>query len=229
MPARQLNQSAPEDSHAKHRFISNCGLLLFAAWQQHKEAELTRTSRRLSTNILPSKAKPARCSTAKFPLDLPEKRTEGTIWDRAKAGSAGTGGAAARERHNSGGSRDARCLQGPTPPQPVKHYELTAEGGKYFQELTGGFGGHPVLAMDGSRSFHRQVDGADDDGSTLRPRSRYTYKIAYLATWAERSGGSAVRSPTFNGDSGTIEGNSDRRTTVDEQGWEIPAHEHKGA
>lgn len=79
------------------------------------------------------------------------------------------------------------ALQGPTPPQPVRHYELTAEGGKYFRELSGGFGQTTGICYG-----RKQVDSIIKwtEPATISVYSQtevtYTYKIADLAAWAER-------------------------------------------
>jgi len=69
----------------------------------------------------------------------------------------------------------------------VKHYELTAEGGKYFQELTGGFGRASGLCY-GRKQVDSIVKWTEPMtmGSYPQTEVTYTYKIAYLATWAER-------------------------------------------
>jgi hypothetical protein len=77
-------------------------------------------------------------------------------------------------------------LQGPTPPQPVRHYELTAEGGKYFRELSG------VGQTTGLCYGRKQVDSIVKwtepmtMGAYSQTEVTYTYKIAELAAWAER-------------------------------------------
>ncbi|MBT9332001.1 hypothetical protein [Paracidobacterium acidisoli] len=79
------------------------------------------------------------------------------------------------------------ALRGSTPPQPVRRYQLTMEGAKYFQQVPGTFGQTGGLcygqkAVDSVLKWSNPVamDGRSQTDVT------YTYKIVNLAPWAER-------------------------------------------
>lgn len=79
-------------------------------------------------------------------------------------------------------------LRGSTPPQPVKRYELTADGKKYFQQIPG-----TVTPTSGFCYGQKAVDSIvrwaapQTGGSPSAAEARYTYRIVDLAPWAERS------------------------------------------
>ncbi|MDR3737517.1 MAG: hypothetical protein P4L40_00720 [Terracidiphilus sp.] len=120
------------------------------------------------------------------------------------------------------GMQDA--LQGPTPPQPVRHYELTAEGGKYFQELSGGFGQTTSLCY-GRKQVDSIVKWTEPMtmGAYSQTEVTYTYKIADLAAWAERP----EIQHTFSDIQAEIAGQSKAAQIaglrLTNKGWEVPA------
>jgi hypothetical protein len=79
-------------------------------------------------------------------------------------------------------------LRGSTPPQPVKQYELTADGKKYFQQIPG-----TVTPTSGFCYGQKTVDSIirwtvpQTGGSQSAAEVRYTYRVVNLAPWAERS------------------------------------------
>ena len=84
-------------------------------------------------------------------------------------------------------------LQGSTPPQPVKRYELTAEGKKYLSGDSRPFGADQrLLLWAEERRFNRQVDGAGDGtGAYSQTEVTYTYKIVDPASLGRAPGSSA--------------------------------------
>jgi len=116
------------------------------------------------------------------------------------------------------------ALQGPTPPQPVKRYELTAQGQRYFRK-TPGILGQTTSFCYGQKTVDSIVKWTEP--MTMRAATQtevtYTYKIADLAPWAER--------PDVQHEFGdvrtTVDGISKSNEIADlqltNQGWEIPA------
>lgn len=114
-------------------------------------------------------------------------------------------------------------LRGSTPPQPVKRYELTANGKKYFQQIAGTFGQTDGFCY-GQKSVDAIVKWTEPVtvDSSSQTHVTYTYKIADLAPWA--------KDPDVQREFGDI------RTTVNgisklneiaglqftNQGWEVP-------
>jgi len=116
------------------------------------------------------------------------------------------------------------ALQGPTRPQPVRHYDLTAEGGKYFRELSGGFGQTTGLCY-GRKQVDSIVKWTEPMtmGAYSQTEVTYTYKIVDLAAWAERP--EVQRAfPDIQTD---IAGQSKAAQTaglrLTNNGWEVPA------
>jgi hypothetical protein len=115
------------------------------------------------------------------------------------------------------------ALRGPTPPQPVKRYDLTAEGQKYFQKTPGIFGQTTSFCY-GDKTVDSVVKWTEPVtmGAATQTDVTYTYKIADLAPWAQR--------PDVQREFGdvrtTVNGISKSNETVDLQltnrGWEVP-------
>ncbi len=79
------------------------------------------------------------------------------------------------------------ALRGLTPPQPVRRYQLTTEGQKYFQQVPS------TLGQTGSFCYgQKAVDSVLKWGNPVamdgysQIEATYTYKIVDLAPWVER-------------------------------------------
>lgn len=115
------------------------------------------------------------------------------------------------------------ALHGSAPPQPVKRYELTAEGQKYFQKTPGIFGQTTSFCY-GNKTVDSIVKWSQPArlGAATQTEVTYTYKIADLAPWAERP---AVQRE-FGDVRTTVSEISKANEIVDLQltnnGWEVP-------
>jgi hypothetical protein len=80
------------------------------------------------------------------------------------------------------------ALRGSAPPQPVKRYELTMEGKKYFRQVPGIFGQGGSLCY-GQKTVDSIVKWTEPMtmGAYSQTEVTYTYKIVTLAGWAERA------------------------------------------
>jgi hypothetical protein len=77
-------------------------------------------------------------------------------------------------------------LRGPTPPQPVRRYELTAEGQRYFRQIQGIFGPSTGFCY-GQKTVDSIVKWTEPEAALhSQAEVTYTYKIVNLAAWAER-------------------------------------------
>ena len=113
-------------------------------------------------------------------------------------------------------------LRGSTPPQPVKRYELTVDGKKYFQQIPGTFGQTGGFCY-GQKSVDSIVKWTEPTtGTTSQAEVTYTYTIVDPASWAERpevqQAFSDIRT-TINGASKTPEVAGLQLTS---NGWEVP-------
>jgi hypothetical protein len=114
-------------------------------------------------------------------------------------------------------------LRGSTPPQPVKRYELTTDGRKYFQQIPGTLGQNSGFCY-GQMSVDSIVKWSEPAtvGASSQTEVMYTYKIMNSAAWAERpdvqQAFSDIRT-TINGASKTTEMAGLQLTS---NGWEVP-------
>jgi hypothetical protein len=115
------------------------------------------------------------------------------------------------------------ALDGSTSPQPVKRYELTAEGRKYFQK-TPSILGQTTSFCYGEKTVDTIVKWTEPAmmGAATQTEVTYTYKIADLAPWADRS--DVQRE--FGDVRSTVSGISKSDEIIDLQltnhGWEVP-------
>jgi hypothetical protein len=112
---------------------------------------------------------------------------------------------------------------GPSAPRPVRRYELTDKGRKYFQIKPG------VLGQSGAFCYgHEAVDSIvtwtkpESMGSVLQSEATYTYKMPDLAPWAKQ----ADVQQAFDDIPTTVNGISKAHERVSLQlankGWEVP-------
>lgn len=114
-------------------------------------------------------------------------------------------------------------LRGPTPPQPVKRYELTADGRKYLQQIPGTLGWASGFCY-GQKSVDSIVKWTEPAtvGTSSQIEVTYTYRIVGTAHWAERpdvQGAFLDIRTTINGASKTFEVAGLQLTS---KGWEVP-------
>lgn len=115
------------------------------------------------------------------------------------------------------------ALQGATPPQPVKRYELTDDGKKYYRQTSGVFGqtSNFCYGQKAVNSIVKWTEPTAGEGS--QSVVTYTYKITDLAPWAERPDVQQAFSDlrqTVNGASKTKEMAGLQLTN---KGWEVTA------
>jgi hypothetical protein len=114
-------------------------------------------------------------------------------------------------------------LRGATPPQPVKRYELTADGKKYFQQIPGALGQTSGFCY-GQKSVDSIVKWTEPApvGASSQTEVTYTYRIVDSASWVQRpevqQAFSDIRT-TVNGASKTTEVAGLQLTS---RGWEVP-------
>jgi hypothetical protein len=116
-------------------------------------------------------------------------------------------------------------LRGATPPQPVRRYQLAAEGAKYFQQVAGTFGKTGGFCY-GQKSVDSVIKWSEPvtAGGNSQTEVTYTYRIVNLAQWAKRSD----IQQTFPDVRMTVDGASKMPQAAGLQltnnGWEVPGH-----
>jgi hypothetical protein len=114
-------------------------------------------------------------------------------------------------------------LRGPGPAQPVKRYQLTGLGKKYFLQIPDALGQTSGFCY-GQKSVDTIVKwtAPASVGTYAQTEVTYTYKISNIAGWAERpdiqQAFSDIRT-TVDGASKTTEVGGLQLTS---QGWEVP-------
>jgi hypothetical protein len=114
-------------------------------------------------------------------------------------------------------------LRGSAPPQPVKRYELTADGRKYFQQIPGALEQTSGFCY-GDKTVDSIVKWTEPVATGPYPQSEvtYTYKIANLAPWAERSDVQREFGDVRTIVNGVSKSNEIAGLQLTNQGWEIP-------
>jgi hypothetical protein len=114
------------------------------------------------------------------------------------------------------------ALRGSTPPQPVKRYELTTDGMKYFREIPSTLGQSRGFCY-GQKSVDSIINWTEPTmvGASSQTEVTYTYRIMDAASWTARpkvqQAFSDVRA-TVNGASKTTEIAGLQLTS---KGWEV--------
>jgi hypothetical protein len=202
--------------------VSIAGLLFLAACNDAKkpsEAHLTKAI----DQYLTKHGEACTVIGRPFPIDVSESEQRlqsGTSLEMAALEQAGLlqSSSTTAVVH---GMLDA--LRGSTPPQPVKRYELTTEGKKYFQQVPGTFGQTNGLCY-GQKTVEAIVKWTEPvtAGASSQTEVTYTYKVVNLAGWAERPDvqrAFPVIQATLTGASKTTEIAGLQLTS---RGWEVP-------
>ena len=116
------------------------------------------------------------------------------------------------------------AFQGSTPAQPVRRYELTAEGKQHFREVPDIFK-QTVGFCYGRKTVDSIIQWTEPitRGAYSRKEVTYTYRIVDVASWAERRDVQHV----FPDIRTTVSGasNTDEIATLQltNKGWEVPS------
>jgi hypothetical protein len=157
-----------------------------------------------------------------FPIDIPAselKNQYGTAPQMAALEQAGLvhGSNTTAVLHGMMGAL------GPSAPRPVRRYELTDQGRKYFQLKPGVFGQNSAFCY-GRKSVDSIVKWTEPTamGPYTQSEVTYTYRIADLASWAQR----ADVQQSFGDIRATVSGISKADEAAGLQltnkGWEVP-------
>jgi hypothetical protein len=113
-------------------------------------------------------------------------------------------------------------LRGSAPPQPVRRYELTGDGQKYFQQITG------TLAQTAGFCYGQKSVGSVvkwTEPQTAGPYSQaevtYTYKLVNVAAWAERPEVQRAFPDIKTTISGALKTNEIAEVQLTNKGWEV--------
>lgn len=158
-----------------------------------------------------------------FPIDLPQSMKSERFGIGPKLGALEQAGLVRSSDTTAVVHGMLDSLRGSTPPQPVKRYELTADGRKYFQQIPGILGQAGGFCY-GQKSVDAIVKWTEpvNEGTSSQIEVTYTYKIPDIAPWAQRidvqQAFSDIRT-NVTGASNTPEVAGLQLTST---GWEVP-------
>jgi hypothetical protein len=207
----------------RHFYLASiAGLLFLAACNDAKKSSEVNLTKAID-QYLTKHGKACTVIGRPFPIEVSESEQRlqsGTAQEMATLEQAGLlqSSSTTAVVH---GMMDA--LRGSTPPQPVKRYELTTEGKKYFQQVPGTFGQTNGLCY-GQKTVDAIVKWTEPvtAGASSQTEVIYTYKIVNLAGWAERPDVQRAFpniQATLTGASKTTEIAGLQLTS---KGWEVP-------
>jgi hypothetical protein len=115
------------------------------------------------------------------------------------------------------------ALGGSSPPQPVRRYELTDEGRRYFREAVVSFGqaGEFCYGRKAVDSIAKWTEPAAM-GPYTQSEVTYSYKIADLAAWAQQPGMQQAFPDIRSTIQGAAKGNQVAGLVLTNKGWEVP-------
>jgi hypothetical protein len=116
-------------------------------------------------------------------------------------------------------------LRGSTPPQPVKRYQLTTEGQKYFRQVPGTFGqtGGFCYGQKSVDSIVKWTEPVTVEGSS-QSEVTYIYKIGNLAAWTQQPDIQQAFPDIRTMVGGASKTNQIAGLQLTNNGWEIPSH-----
>jgi hypothetical protein len=157
-----------------------------------------------------------------FPVDVPKVRASALAPRLAALEQAGLvhGTDTTAVVH---GMLDA--LRGATPPQPVRRYELTADGQRYFQQTPGPLG--PTYSFCyGQKAVDSIIRWSqpDETKSSMQAEVTYTYKIVNLVAWAQRPDIQQAFPDIRTTIDGASKANQIVGVQLTDKGWEVPGY-----
>jgi hypothetical protein len=113
------------------------------------------------------------------------------------------------------------ALRGPTPPQPVRHYQLNVDGQKFFVQVPGAVGTTGGFCY-GQKMVDAIVSWTQPESGSSQAEVTYTYKIVNLASWAQRSEVQRAFPDIRTTISGASKTNEITGVQLTNTGWEVP-------
>jgi hypothetical protein len=157
-----------------------------------------------------------------FPVDIPESEQKGQYGIRPQMAALEQAGLVHASNTTAVVHGMLDALQGSTPPQPVKRYELTTEGKKYFRQAPGLFGQTGSFCY-GQKTVESIVKWTEPMtmGAYSQTEVTYTYKIVNLAGWAQRSDVQRVFSDVKGTVNAASKTNQVAGLQLTNQGWDV--------
>jgi len=158
-----------------------------------------------------------------FPIDVPEPEQNNQYGTAPEMANLEQPGQAHASTTTAVVHRMLDALRGASPPQPVKRYDLTDEGKKYFRQTPG------IFEKNGEFFYGDKVVDSivkwtepTTTGANSQNEATYSYKLVNLAAWAEQPGMQRafpdIRTPI--GGASKIDQIAGLQLT--NKGWEVP-------
>lgn len=205
----------------KRIVLSLAALLMLSGCSSEKKPNATNFTKAIN-RYLAGHGQECTYFAQTFPIDVPASELEdqsGTPAQMAALERAGL----VRGSDTTAVIHGMMGALGPSAPRPVRRYELTDEGKKYFQVKPG------ILGQSSAFCYgHEAVDSIvswtkpESMGSALQSEVTYTYKMPDLALWAKEADVQQVLGDirtTVNGISKDHESVSLQLTN---KGWKVP-------
>lgn len=120
-----------------------------------------------------------------FPIDIPASASQSQYGFGPQLTALQQAGLVSETNTTAAVHSMLDAVRGTTPPQPVRRYQLTAEGQNYLQQVPGTFGPTNGFCY-GQKTVASILNWSSpvSMGDSLETEVNYTYKIVNLAPWA---------------------------------------------
>jgi hypothetical protein len=202
--------------------ISIAGLLLLAACSSTRRPSGANFTKAIN-QYLAKHGEACTMIVRQFPIDVPQSEQKEQYGIGLKLAALEQAGLVHSNDMTAVAHGMLEPLQGPTPPQPVKRYELTPEGKKYFQETPGPLGQTSAFCY-GQKSVDSIVKWTEPatTGAYSQTEVTYTYRIVDPASWAERPEVQQVFSDIHTTIAGASKATEVAGLQLTNKGWEVP-------
>lgn len=206
----------------RFHFVSIAGLLVLAACNSAKNPSDTNLTKAIN-EYLTKHGTACTVIGRQFPIDVPRLEQSEQYGIGPKLAALERAGLVHATETIAVVHGMLDPLRGSTLPQPVKRYELTENGKKYFQQIPGTLGQTSGFCY-GRKSVDSIVKWTKPAtvGTSSQTEVTYTYRIVDSAGWAERP----EVQEAFSDVRTTVNGASKRTEVVGLQlttkGWEVP-------
>lgn len=203
-------------------FVSIAGLLVLAACNSAKSPN-EANFRKAINEYLNKHGQTCTAIDRQFPVDVPRSEESGRYGVGPKLAALEQAGLV----HGIDATEVVHSmldpLRGPTSPRPVRRYEVTVEGRKYFQQIPGTLGQTSGFCY-GQKSVDSIVKWTEPTmaGTSSQPEITYTYKILDLADWAQRPEIQQVLPDVQQTIGGTSKTPEVVGLQLTNKGWEVP-------
>ncbi len=202
--------------------VALAGILLFTACNDSKKPGNANFSRAIN-HYLAKHGEACVSIGQTFPIDVPESKEQDQFGIATEMAALEQTGLAHASNTTAVVHGMLDALRGPTPPQPVKRYELADEGKKYFRQSPGIFEKNGEFCY-GQKTVDTIVKWTEPMtiGAYSQTEVTYTYKLVNVADWAEQPGMQRAFPDIRTTIGGASKTDQIAGLQLTNQGWEVP-------